>query len=100
MCCAGLAVQELVTTSDWTHMSWVALPSLGALDKIEDAFEEANSGRSEEEVRSDILRHIPTGRYGEPAEFAAAVAFLCSARASYITGATLIVDGGLTRSVL
>jgi 3-oxoacyl-[acyl-carrier protein] reductase len=42
---------------------------------------------------------IPARRLGEPAEFAAAAAFLCSARAAYVTGATLRVDGGLTRSV-
>ncbi|WP_375336999.1 SDR family oxidoreductase [Conexibacter sp. W3-3-2] len=42
---------------------------------------------------------IPAGRVGTPEEFAAAAAFLCSAPASYITGETLAVDGGLTRSV-
>jgi len=34
------------------------------------------------------------GRYGEPEEFAAACAFLCSKQAGYITGQTLGVDGG------
>ncbi len=38
--------------------------------------------------------HAPMGRVGEPAEFAAVVAFLVSERASYVTGATLLVDGG------
>jgi 3-oxoacyl-[acyl-carrier protein] reductase len=42
---------------------------------------------------------IPVGRYGEPAEYGAAVAFLASAQASYITGATLRVDGGLIPSI-
>ena len=42
---------------------------------------------------------VPAARLGDPAEFAAAAAFLCSARASYITGETLAVDGGITQSV-
>ena len=37
------------------------------------------------------------GRLGEPREFAALAAFLCSARASYLTGATVPVDGGWLR---
>jgi 3-oxoacyl-[acyl-carrier protein] reductase len=42
---------------------------------------------------------VPAGRLGSVAEMAAAAAFLCSERAAYITGVTLLVDGGLTRSV-
>ena len=42
---------------------------------------------------------IPAGRLGSPEEFAAAVAFLCSAQASYVTGVALVVDGGMMRSV-
>jgi len=41
-------------------------------------------------------KYIPAGRYGTPAEIAAAVAFLASTQASYITGVTLNVDGGAT----
>ncbi|MFC2153587.1 SDR family oxidoreductase, partial [Actinomycetota bacterium] len=43
---------------------------------------------------------IPLGRYGAPAEYAAAAAFLVSPAASYITGATLAVDGGAIRSIV
>jgi 3-oxoacyl-[acyl-carrier protein] reductase len=44
-------------------------------------------------------REVPTGRLGSVDELAAAATFLCSGRAGYITGATLLVDGGLTRSI-
>jgi 3-oxoacyl-[acyl-carrier protein] reductase len=42
---------------------------------------------------------VPAGRLGTVEEMAAAAVFLCSARASYITGTTLLVDGGMTASV-
>ncbi len=42
---------------------------------------------------------IPLGRFGKPEEFAAAVAFLASERASYITGVSLAVDGGWTKGM-
>jgi 3-oxoacyl-[acyl-carrier protein] reductase len=42
---------------------------------------------------------IPAGRLGTPEEFAAAVTFLCSRQAAYITGVALLVDGGLTHAI-
>jgi NAD(P)-dependent dehydrogenase (short-subunit alcohol dehydrogenase family) len=47
-----------------------------------------------EQDRRIWLRHVPQGRYGEPEEVAAAIAFLLSPEASYINGHTLAVDGG------
>jgi 3-oxoacyl-[acyl-carrier protein] reductase len=62
-----------------------------------DADAAQRSGRNVEEVEREALKTIPLGRYGEPAEFGAAAAFLASEPASYITGVTLLVDGGLFR---
>jgi 3-oxoacyl-[acyl-carrier protein] reductase len=47
----------------------------------------------------DAPPDVPAGRMGDPAELAAVAAFLCSAPASYVTGAALVVDGGLTRGI-
>ncbi len=56
-------------------------------------------GKSVDQVRAESVASIPVGRYGEPAEYAAAVAFLASAHAAYITGSVLRVDGGLIASI-
>ena len=47
-----------------------------------------------EQARLEMLKPIPARRFGQPEEFAAACAFLCSAQAGYITGQNLQVDGG------
>jgi len=49
---------------------------------------------------ASVTAEIPLGRFGRPEEFAAAVAFLASERASYITGVSLAVDGGWIKGVL
>jgi 3-oxoacyl-[acyl-carrier protein] reductase len=56
-------------------------------------------GRSVEAVSSESTSAIPVGRYGDPQEYADLVAFVASARASYVTGSILRVDGGLIASV-
>lgn len=49
-------------------------------------------------ARRDFESRIPLGRYGQPAEFGRAAAFLLSPAASYISGAMIPIDGGLTRT--
>jgi 3-oxoacyl-[acyl-carrier protein] reductase len=48
---------------------------------------------------ASVKSEIPLGRFGSPEEFAAAVTFLASERASYITGVSLAVDGGWTKGL-
>ncbi len=57
------------------------------------------SGSSEQEAQQEMTAEIPMGRFAEPSETAAAVAFLASPAAGYITGVSLPVDGGRTRSL-
>ncbi len=49
-----------------------------------------------DEIKTTVLGAIPLGRFGQPEDVAAVVAFLASDAAAYITGQTLAVDGGMT----
>jgi 3-oxoacyl-[acyl-carrier protein] reductase len=55
-----------------------------------------NSGESENEIINEMESEIPMGRFAEPQEIAAAIAFLASPAAAYITGINVPVDGGRT----
>ena len=50
--------------------------------------------RDLEAVQDGARRSIPAGRFGDPEEFGAMCAFLCSAKAGYITGQNILLDGG------
>ena len=52
-----------------------------------------------EEIEEEMMKEVPMHRFGDPAEVAAAAAFLASPAASYITGINLTVDGGRTGSL-
>ena len=74
------------------------LPGLTQTSRADQIIEKRSkdTGRSEEEIMQEMVREIPVGRIGQPEEFGAAVAFLCSPAAAYITGINLPVDGGRT----
>ena len=57
-------------------------------------------GTSPDQLAERRRAEIPAGRFGEPAEFGAACAFLCSAQAGYITGQSLLIDGGAFPGIL
>ncbi|OWJ98580.1 SDR family oxidoreductase [Paracoccus yeei] len=73
----------------------IATPRITFLDEQKAARE----GRSVADVAAESVAAIPVGRYGQPEEYGDAVAFLASTRASYITGSTIRVDGGLIASI-
>ena len=58
------------------------------------------AGITYEEALANMTQEIPLGRIGDPKEFANLVVFLASGRASYITGTTIQVDGGMSKGLL
>lgn len=59
----------------------------------------SDKGSTRNDIKAGWESDIPMGRIGEVEEFAAVVAFLASARASYVTGASVPVDGGFIRGI-
>lgn len=52
-----------------------------------------------EEIREGYKQVIPSGRYGEPEEFAKVIVFLCSEANTYMTGQNLVIDGGMLKAL-
>jgi NAD(P)-dependent dehydrogenase (short-subunit alcohol dehydrogenase family) len=79
------------------------VPGLVRTEAVEEAARQsaAATGRTVEEVFAATLakRPIPVGRMGEPADVAGLVVFLASPRASWITGSTFTVDGGIVPTI-
>ena len=64
-----------------------------------DAINAKNWGVSVEEAAKRQIDNIPLGRYGMPEELANVVVFLGSARASFVSGQTILIDGAATRAI-
>ena len=77
------------------------LPGRIHTDRVDqiDAAAAERQGKTVADVVKASLATIPVGRYGTAEEYAAAAAFLVSARASYVTGSVVRVDGGVIRGV-
>ena len=77
------------------------LPGATDTDRLQEIIRNsaAKSGQTEEAVAQQMKAGIPLGRFADPAEIAAAAAFLASPSAAYVSGINLPVDGGRTKSL-
>ncbi len=76
-------------------------PGYTATDRLKELYarQAASSGKSEADVQKVWTDQIPIGRLGRPEEVADAVVWLASERASFITGQTLLIDGGMYKGL-
>lgn len=79
----------------------ILAPGYHATDRITAVLDKAAKlqGSDRKTVEKNFLAEVPSGQMGDPAEFAAAAAFLLSPLATYINGQTITVDGGLVRHI-
>jgi 3-oxoacyl-[acyl-carrier protein] reductase len=101
---AGVAALAKTLASEWAPERIRVnqlIPGRIATERLDelDAYMANQGDTTVEQVRSRMHSGIPLGRYGVPEEFANAAVFLVSPAASFITGATLVVDGGALRSI-
>lgn len=77
------------------------LPGATETERLQDIVSRKShsKGLSTEAVREEMLSEVPMHRFAQPQEIAAAVAFLASDDAAYITGTSVLVDGGRTKAL-
>ena len=76
-------------------------PGYTATDRLKElsARRAAASGQSEKQIEQTWIDQIPLGRLGQPEEIADAIVWLASERASFVTGQTILVDGGMYKGL-
>ena len=76
-------------------------PGMTRTARVDEGLEAAvrASGRPKDELLAEMVAEIPMGRAGEPAEVANVAVFLASPLASYVTGAIVTMDGGVTSAI-
>jgi 3-oxoacyl-[acyl-carrier protein] reductase len=72
------------------------LPGAFATDRLTSTLAQSAQaqGQTAESKMAEWVNKIPAGRFGDPAEFGALCAFVCSAQAGYLTGQNILIDGG------
>lgn len=97
----GLAKTLSMELAPYNILVNTVAPGRIATDRVAhlDEMNAEKRGVSKEEVEAKAKQAIPLQRYGDPEEFAKVVTFLVSGASTYITGSTLLVDGGMVTSV-
>ena len=97
-------VLALTKSAAQEHAQWgirvnALVPGAFRTPMLEGVFEKASGGGDARAVEEAYAAQIPLGRIGDPKEAAEVAAWLCSDAASYVTGHSMIADGGLTAAV-
>jgi 3-oxoacyl-[acyl-carrier protein] reductase len=97
----GLSKSLAEELAPYNILVHIVAPGRIATDRVAflDGLKAKKLGITPEEVAEQSRKTIPLGRYGEPEEFAKVVAFLVSDACTYMTGSTVVIDGGMIRSV-